>query len=181
MGLLGGDPEAGGGGSKDNGSYALFGGAAAEEDECCDVCPEMSWTTRAQGYLACTAVAFLFNFLAMISLWAGDPVTFGMIYVFAELCLLVGSFFLSKPGAQCKAMFQSLDHTIASVVWIGSLGLILLAVFTIGGGAGGMILICFLVVVEKLAYLWYTLAFFPGGHWAASAMVKGMVAGCCGG
>ena len=142
----------------------------------------MSYTTRAQGYLACVAVGFLFNFLACFALWAGDAVTFGMIYVFAELCLLGGSFFLSQPGAQCKAMFESLDHTIASVCWLGSLALILLVVFTIGGsGAGGMILIMILVVVEKIAYLWYTLAFFPGGHYAAKAMVQGMLAGCCGG
>ena len=117
----------------------------------------------------------------MLTFWGGDIPTFGVVYVVGELCLLVGSLFLSGPKSQLKSMFESTDHTIASVAWLGCLVAILLVVILMGEGAGTTILTLVLVVVEKIAYLWYTLAFFPGGHYAAKAMVQGMLAGCCGG
>jgi len=67
------------------------------------------------------------------------------------------------------------------VGWLGSLAVILVVAFTVGDTAGGLILIMILVVVEKLAYIWYTLAFWPGGHYAAKTMVSAMCSSLCGG
>ena len=180
MGLLGGgnDQQQ----NESETSYSLFGEALGqeEEDHTCDVCPEMDLMTRAQGYFACFVLGAFLNMLAMISMWSGDGVTFGLLYTLGEFCLLSGSMFLSQPGAQCKAMWSDSSKAIASGAWLLSLGLILLVVFTIGDTTGGMVLILFLVVIEKMAYLWYTLAFFPGGHWAAKAMLGTICSSLCG-
>ena len=117
----------------------------------------------------------------MISLWSGAGTTFGLLYTLGELCLLFGSFFLSQPGAQCKAMWESWETGLASFMWLLALGLIVLVTFTLGDSGGGIVLLLLLVVFEKLAYFWYTLAFFPGGHWAAKAMLSTIFGSMCGG
>ena len=173
--------------------------ALKEEDHTCDICPEMDLMTRAQGYFASAALGMLFNALvqpqllcaactelglvvqAMISLWSGDGTTFGLLYTLGELCLLFGSFFLSQPGAQCKAMWSDWETGLSSFAWLFSLGLIILVTFTLGDSPGGVVLLVLLVIIEKIAYFWYTLAFFPGGHYAAKTMLSTICGSMCGG
>merc|ERR1712046_259290 len=131
------------------------------------------------GYVGSIIFGTILGFLGSIALWMGDAGTFALIYVIGELCLLIGSMFLAKPHKQCQSMWSSLDHAVASAVWLGCLVVILIVAFTVGSdedNGGAIILILMLVVIEKAAYIWYTLAFFPGGHTAAKLMLKTF---CC--
>lgn len=147
--------------------------------------PKCSWEQRVMGYGVCWILSLLCGLLGSIALWVGGEAgSFALVYGIGELFLLAGTMFLASPQKQCQRMFKSWDHITASCIWLASIVVIFIVAFTVANdddNPGIIVLIMILVLVEKAAYIWYCLAFWPGGHTAAWLMVKTLCTSCFGG
>ncbi|KAH8117246.1 SFT2-domain-containing protein [Phellopilus nigrolimitatus] len=88
------------------------------------------------------------------------------LYGFAG-CTFIG-FVLSLLGtiffSQLKLMFKPV-RVVATVILIASIAMIFVGAFVIGSGV-------LLVIVQFLAYIWYTLSYIPYARTAILAFVK---------
>ena len=74
-------------------------------DECC---PKLSYEQRLMGYGACFGLSFVISIGALARLVdiakGKDPTLFVVLYTLGNVLGICGSFFLSGPKKQCKAM-----------------------------------------------------------------------------
>ncbi|CDO70766.1 hypothetical protein BN946_scf184798.g81 [Trametes cinnabarina] len=94
-------------------------------------------TQRLYGFFGCLAAGFVLSLLGSIFLFLGSLASF------ASTGFLIGMF---KPV-----------RVIATIVFLGSIGLIFVGAFVIRSD----ILCIIFVIIEYLAYTWYTLSYIP--------------------
>jgi len=124
----------------------------------------LSRTQRLYGFIGCLAVGFLLSILGAVLLFLGQLGIFAVLYVMGTIVTLIGTGFLIGFLKQLKLMFKPV-RVIASIVFLGSIGLVFVAAFAL---ANEILCIVF-VVVEYLAYTWYTLSYIP---YARAAVTK---------
>jgi len=124
----------------------------------------LSRKTRLYGFIACLGIGFLLSLLGTILLVLGDLIIFAVLYVLGTIISLIGTGFVIGFFKQLTLMFKPV-RVIASIVFIVSIGLVLVGAFVIGSG----ILCLVFVFIEYLAYTWYTLSYIP---YARSAVTK---------
>ncbi|KIY66106.1 SFT2-domain-containing protein [Cylindrobasidium torrendii FP15055 ss-10] len=116
----------------------------------------LSKTTRLYGFIACLVIGFVFSLLGSIVLFLGQLAIFAVLFVLGTLISLVGTGFLIGFLKQLKMMFKPI-RVVATVVFIASIVLVFLGAFLIGSD----ILCLIFVIIEYLAYTWYTLSYIP--------------------
>lgn len=124
----------------------------------------LSRTTRLYGFIACLAVGFILSLLGSIVLLLGQLILFAVLYVLGTVITLFGTGFLIGFLRQIKLMFKPV-RIVASVVFIASIVLVLVGAFVLRNG----ILCLVFVIVEFLAFTWYTLSYIP---YARAAVTK---------
>jgi len=124
----------------------------------------LSKTARLYGFIACMAIGFILSLLGSIVLILGQVVLFAVLYVLGTVVSLFGTGFLIGFFRQLKLMFKPV-RIVASVVFIASIALVLVGAFALNSG----ILSLVFVIVEFLAYTWYTLSYIP---YARAAVTK---------
>jgi len=124
----------------------------------------LSRTTRLYGFFACLAIGFLLSLLGSIVLFLGQLASFAVLYVFGTVISLVGTGFLLGFFKQLKLMFKPI-RVVASIIFLASIGLVFVAAFVLHSE----ILCLVFVIIEYLAYTWYTLSYIP---YARSAVLK---------
>ncbi|KNZ75339.1 Vesicle transport protein SFT2B [Termitomyces sp. J132] len=117
----------------------------------------LSRTQRLYGFIGCLAVGFVLSLLGSIVLFLGQLASFAVLYVIGTIVSLVGTGFLI-------GMFKPV-RVVASIVFLASIGLVFVAAFVLGNE----ILCLVFVIIEFLAYTWYTLSYIP---YARSAVLK---------
>jgi len=126
----------------------------------------LSRKTRLYGFIGCLVVGFLLSILASSLLFLQQLTTFAILYAAGTLISLIGTGFLIGFFKQLKLMFKPV-RIVATLVFLGSIGLIFVGAFVIGNGV-----ICLIFVfVEYLAYTWYTLSYIPYARAAVSKAV----------
>jgi len=126
----------------------------------------LSRKTRLYGFIGCLVVGFLLSILASALLFLQQLTTFALLYAFGTLISLIGTGFLIGFFKQLRLMFKPV-RVVATIVFIGSIGLIFVGAFVIKSGV-----ICLIFVfVEYLAYTWYTLSYIPYARAAVSKAV----------
>jgi len=124
----------------------------------------LSRTQRLYGFIGCLAVGFLLSILGAILLFLGQLGIFAVLYVMGTIVSLIGTGFLLGFFKQLKLMFKPV-RVIATIVFLASIGLVFVAAFVLRNE----ILCIVFVVIEYLAYTWYTLSYIP---YARAAVIK---------
>ncbi|KAJ7168178.1 SFT2-domain-containing protein [Mycena crocata] len=126
----------------------------------------LSRTTRLYGFAACLGIGFLLSVLGSIVLFLGQITIFATLYGFGTVISLAGTGFLIGFFSQLKLMFKPV-RIVATLVFLGSIGLVFVGAFVLGNE----ILCLVFVIIEYLAYTWYSLSYIP---WARAAVKKGV-------
>jgi len=121
-------------------------------------------TQRLYGFGGCLAIGFLLSLLGSILLFVGQLGSFAVLYAMGTIVALIGTGFLIGFFTQIKLMFKPV-RVIASVVFLASIGLVFVGAFVLGNE----ILCIIFVIIEYLAYTWYTLSYIP---YARDAILK---------
>ncbi|KAI5900205.1 SFT2-domain-containing protein [Schizophyllum commune H4-8] len=125
----------------------------------------LSRTTRLYGFAGCLIAGFVLSLIGSILLFLpGQLGSFAALYVLGTIISLVGTGFLIGFLKQLKLMFKPV-RVLASIVFLASIALVLIAAFVLNSD----ILAIIFVIVEYLAYTWYTLSYIP---YARSAILK---------
>ncbi|KAI0709057.1 SFT2-domain-containing protein [Earliella scabrosa] len=121
-------------------------------------------TQRLYGFIGCLALGFILSLLGTIFLILGSLTSFAFLYALGTIISLIGTGFLIGFFKQLKLMFKPV-RVVATILFLGSIGLIFVGAFVIRNG----ILCIVFVIIEYLAYTWYTLSYIP---YARSAVLK---------
>ncbi|PCH38275.1 SFT2-domain-containing protein [Wolfiporia cocos MD-104 SS10] len=121
-------------------------------------------TQRLYGFIGCLAIGFVLSLLGSIMLFFGALGSFAVLYALGTVVSLLGTGFLIGFGKQMKMMFKPV-RVVATVVFLLSIALVFVGAFVIRSD----ILCIIFVIIEFLAYTWYTLSYIP---YARSAVLK---------
>jgi len=124
----------------------------------------LSRTQRLYGFIGCLAVGFLLSILGAILLFLGQLAIFAVLYVIGTIVTLIGTGFLIGFFRQLKLMFKPV-RVVASIVFLASIGLVFVGAFVLKNE----VLCIVFVIIEYLAYTWYTLSYIP---YARAAVTK---------
>ncbi|TFY65044.1 hypothetical protein EVG20_g5743 [Dentipellis fragilis] len=113
-------------------------------------------TQRLYGFAGCFAVGFLLSILGSVMLFIGSLTTFALLYALGTVVSLISTGFLIGFFKQIKLMFKPV-RIIATILFLASIALIFVGAFVLDSG----ILCIIFVIIEYLAFLWYTLSYIP--------------------
>ncbi|THV07883.1 SFT2-domain-containing protein [Dendrothele bispora CBS 962.96] len=126
----------------------------------------LSRTTRLYGFVGCLIVGFVLSLLGSIVLFLGQLTIFALLYVMGTIVALIGTGFLIGFLNQLKLMFKPV-RVVATIVFLASIGLVFVGAFVLGNE----VLCLIFVIIEYLAYTWYTLSYIPYARTAILRMV----------
>ncbi|KAL4065372.1 SFT2-domain-containing protein [Scleroderma citrinum] len=124
----------------------------------------LSRTQRLYGFVGCLIIGFALSILGSILLFLGQLGSFAVLYTIGILVSLAGTGFLIGFVTQIKLMFKPV-RLLATVLFLGSIGLVFVGAFVLGNE----VLCIVFVIIEYLAYTWYSLSYIP---YARSAVLK---------
>jgi len=125
---------------------------------------KLSRTQRLYGFIACLAIGFVLSILGAALLFLQLILSFAFMFVLGTIVSLIGTGFLIGFFQQLKLMFKPV-RVIATVVFLGSIAMVFVAAFVLRNE----LLCIIMVIVEYLAFSWYTLSYIP---YARDAVLK---------
>lgn len=126
----------------------------------------LSRTQRLYGFVGCTVIGFVLSILGSILLFVGALWSFALLFTVGIIVSLAGTGFLIGFGKQVKMMFKPV-RVVAAILFLGSIGLVFVGAFVLKND----VLCLVFVIIEYLAYTWYSLSYIP----YARTLVKSMV------
>jgi len=121
-------------------------------------------TQRLYGFVGCLIIGFILSILGSSLLFLGQLGSFAVLYGLGTVISLAGTGFLIGFFKQIKLMFKPV-RIIATIVFLGSIALVFVGAFVIKND-----LLCIIfVIIEYLAYTWYSLSYIP---YARTAILK---------
>ncbi|OSX65165.1 hypothetical protein POSPLADRAFT_1038960 [Postia placenta MAD-698-R-SB12] len=124
----------------------------------------LSRTQRLYGFGACLAIGFILSILGSVMLFIGQLGTFAVLYAFGTVISLVGTGFLLGFMKQFKMMFKPV-RVVATIIFLVSIVLVFIMAFVVDSD----VLTLVFVIIEYIAYTWYTLSYIP---YARTAVLK---------
>ncbi|KAF9820170.1 hypothetical protein IEO21_01603 [Rhodonia placenta] len=124
----------------------------------------LSRTQRLYGFGACLAIGFILSILGSVMLFIGQLGTFAVLYAFGTVISLVGTGFLLGFMKQFKMMFKPV-RVVATIIFLVSIVLVFIMAFVVDSDAYSSVF----VIIEYIAYTWYTLSYIP---YARTAVLK---------
>jgi len=119
---------------------------------------------RLYGFAACYIVGLVLSVLGTVMLIIGSLASFAVLYALGTVVSLIGTGFLIGFKKQTKLMFKAV-RIVAAIVFLAMIVMIFISAFVISSST-----LCFIfVVLEYLAFLWYTLSYIP---YARTAVLK---------
>ncbi|KAH9998151.1 SFT2-domain-containing protein [Russula compacta] len=121
-------------------------------------------TQRLYGFVGCYALGLVLSVLGTVMLFIGGLASFAVLYALGTVISLIGTGFLIGFTKQVKLMFKPV-RVIATIIVFAMIIMIFISAFVLRSGTLSIIF----VVLEYLAFLWYTLSYIP---YARSAVLK---------
>jgi len=121
-------------------------------------------TQRLYGFIGCLAIGFVLSILGSALLFLGQLGSFAVLYAFGTLISLAGTGFLIGFYSQLKLMFKPV-RVVATIVLLATIALVFVGAFVLDND----ILCIIFVIIEYLAYTWYSLSYIP---YARTAVLK---------
>jgi len=119
---------------------------------------------RLYGFGGCLALGFILSILGSVVLFLGQLGSFAILYALGTVVALVGTGFLIGFTKQIKLMFKPV-RIVATIIFLACIGLVFVGAFVIKSD----VLCIVFVILEYLAYTWYTLSYIP---YARTAVLK---------
>jgi len=111
---------------------------------------------RLYGFVGCLVIGFILSIVGSILLFVGALWSFAVLFTLGIIVSLAGTGFLVGFFKQLKMMFAPV-RVVATILFLGSIGLVFVGAFVLGND-----LLCIIfVIVEYLAYTWYSLSYIP--------------------
>ena len=131
----------------------------------------MSYKTRIIGWIACSVVGMVMSIILSIAFVATgfDVVTYAILFSLSQVISIAGTCFLSTPQGHCKAMKKK-HRIIPSIVYFLSI----IATIVIAVATQITALVFLFLVIQVVAYYWYTISFIPFGTKIAKKLCQ-----CC--
>jgi len=125
------------------------------------LCGDLSYKTRIIGWLACSITGFVLSLIvSLVFVLSNFNVTaFAILYSLGQVLNIAGSCFLSTPSGHLKDMTKK-SRIIPSIVYV--LSIILTIVIAVATQIKGLVFL--FLVIQVLAYYWYTISFIPFGQ-----------------
>ena len=111
---------------------------------------------RLYGFIGCLIVGFALSLLGTILLLLGSLVLFALLYTIGIVVSLAGTGFLIGFSTQIKMMFKPV-RIIATIVLLATMALVFVGAFVLRNG----VLCIIFVIIEYLAYTWYSISYIP--------------------
>ncbi|KAK2467048.1 hypothetical protein APHAL10511_001306 [Amanita phalloides] len=124
----------------------------------------LSKKARLYGFFSCLGIGFVLSLLGSIMLFLAQTAVFAILFALGTIVTLVGTGFLIGFLRQLKLMFKPV-RVVATIVFLASIVLVFIFAFVIDSD----ILCLIFVLIEYLAYTWYTLSYIP---YARTAVLK---------
>jgi len=119
---------------------------------------------RLYGFIICGIAGFALSLVGTIMLVLGFLTLFATLYAFGTIISLLGCGFLLGFAKQIKLMFKAV-RVLATLILLASIALVFVGAFVLDNG----VLCIIFVIVQYLAYTWYTLSYIP---YARTAVLK---------
>lgn len=126
----------------------------------------LSRTQRLYGFIGCLVIGFALSLLGSILLFLGLLGAFASLYAVGTVISLIGTGFLIGFAKQLRLMFKPV-RIAATIVFLASIGLVFVGAFVIGSD----VLCIVFVIIEYLAYSWYSLSYIPYARTAALKLI----------
>jgi len=121
-------------------------------------------TQRLYGFVGCYAAGLVLSILGTVFFFAFGLSLFAVLYALGTVVSLIGTGFLIGFSKQLKLMFKPV-RIVASIVFLAMIGMIFISAFLLNNGT----LCIIFLVLEYIAFLWYTLSYIP---YARTAVLK---------
>eukprot|EP01062_Namystynia_karyoxenos_P056945 TRINITY_DN47889_c0_g1_i1.p3 TRINITY_DN47889_c0_g1~~TRINITY_DN47889_c0_g1_i1.p3 ORF type:complete len:187 (+),score=64.83 TRINITY_DN47889_c0_g1_i1:77-562(+) len=153
--------------------FSLSALDAEEAEQQASCLPEMTWSDRIKGFIACCAAGFLCSILSWVTLALGKYVKYSVLMTMGNLISLASSGFLVGPTKQFANMFDE-KRRVATSVYIATLIGTMIAAFAVGSA----ILAILCCGAQYAALIWYCASYIPYGREMLLGCVKG-AGRCC--
>jgi hypothetical protein len=134
-----------------------------EEPACAQMCPNLSYQHRLIGFVSCAFIGWLLSFIGTLTLIGGFTTenvrTFAALYVVGNLIALAATGFLIGPKSQCIKMW-AVTRRFTTAFYL----IMLIVVFIVAVMKQNIFLVLFLLFVEVLAAVWYSISYIPFGR-----------------
>ncbi|KZT26481.1 SFT2-domain-containing protein [Neolentinus lepideus HHB14362 ss-1] len=121
---------------------------------------------RLYGFVGCLVTGFILSIIGSALLFLGALGSFALLYALGTVISLVGTGFLMGFFKQLKVMFKPV-RIVATIVFLGSIVLVFVGAFVLRSD-----LLCIIfVIIEYLAYTWYTLSYIPYARTGALKLI----------
>lgn len=142
-----------------------------EEPACAGMCPKLTYQQRIIGFGCCAAIGWILSFIGTLTLIGGFSAenlrTFVALYVIGNVIALCATGFLLGPKQQCIKMWAPTRRYSTAFYLI-----MLIVVLVVALTKQNIFLILFLLVIEIMAALWYSLSFIPFGRKMCLAFLR---------
>lgn len=123
------------------------------------------------GFFGCAASGWALSLVGSLVLLGGMTTqnlrTFAVLYVCGNVIALTATGFLLGPKQQCMKMWHPCRRYTTTFYLI-----MLIVVFVVAILKQSIYLVLFLLAVEILAAIWYSISYIPGGRLFASALMR---------
>jgi len=132
------------------------------EDDNCNIgkCFKLSYEQRFYGFIMFSGIGMFLSFIGTLLLFSMKLVEFAITYSFGSICMIMATFFLFGPVKQYKKIIKSTHRILAVSTYFITIILTLLAGLKWENVGLGIIFL----LLQLVAYLWYTITSIPGGQ-----------------
>eukprot|EP01036_Dinobryon_divergens_P040414 gene40414-53426_t len=131
-----------------------------EEPACAKCCPKLTFKQRLIGFFGCAGFGYLLSIIGTLILIGGPTAenirAFAVLYVFGNVIALMATGFLLGPKTQCIRMWDP-TRRISTAFYL----IMLIIVFAVALAKQHVLLVLFLLFIEVLAALWYSISYIP--------------------
>jgi len=167
--LFGGGQSSSSGDSIPNPLKGVFGEPSAFEY----CCPNLSYTHRIIGFACCAGLGYVLSLVGTLNLIGGftdeNVRLFALLYVGGNVVALCATGFLISPKKQCINMWKP-TRRFTTAFYLSML--IIVFAVTMITPHQSIYLILFLLFIEVLAAVWYSLSYIPFGRDFVSSIIR---------
>ena len=136
-------------------------------------CPNLTYTQRILGFALCAGLGYVLSLIGTLNLIGGftdeNVRMFALLYVGGNVIALCATGFLITPRKQCINMWKP-TRRFTTAFYLSML--IIVFAVTMIKPHQSIYLILFLLFVEVLAAVWYSLSFIPFGRDFVSSIMR---------
>lgn len=143
-------------------------------DQACACLPSLTYTQRLYGFVGCFSVGYFISFIGTLTIIGGQYKSFAALYSVGNLLSICSTGFLVGPKNQCTKMFDK-TRRFASIMYL----VLLITVFACAMTGQNIVLVMFLLILQILAAIWYTLSYIPYGRKTATSCLGNSCCSAC--